>query len=55
MKLGTGSEAYAPLGRSIIGGLLVSVVLTIFIVPAAYLLMYGRRSKPGEPPRSQEA
>ena len=39
MTLGTGSEAYAPLARSIIGGLAVSVVLTVFIVPAAYLLV----------------
>jgi hydrophobic/amphiphilic exporter-1 (mainly G- bacteria), HAE1 family len=43
MKLGTGSEAYAPLARAIIGGLGVSVVLTMFIVPAAYLLVYRRR------------
>jgi multidrug efflux pump subunit AcrB len=43
MKLGTGSEAYAPLARAIIGGLAVSVVLTVFIVPAAYLLVYRRR------------
>jgi HAE1 family hydrophobic/amphiphilic exporter-1 len=43
MKLGTGSEAYAPLARSIIGGLAVSVVLTVFIVPAAYLFIYSKR------------
>jgi hydrophobic/amphiphilic exporter-1 (mainly G- bacteria), HAE1 family len=42
-KFETGSEAYAPLARVIIGGLLTSIVLTIFIVPAAYLLMYRRR------------
>jgi HAE1 family hydrophobic/amphiphilic exporter-1 len=42
LKLGTGSEAYAPLARAIIGGLVVSVVLTVFIVPAAYLLVYRR-------------
>jgi len=42
LKLGTGSEAYAPLARAIIGGLLVSVVLTVFIVPAAYLIAYRR-------------
>lgn len=41
-KLGTGSEAYAPLARAIIGGLAVSVVLTVFIVPAAYLLIYRK-------------
>ena len=44
-KLETGSEAYAPLARVIIGGLLTSIVLTIFVVPAAYLLMYRRRSE----------
>ena len=44
-KLGTGSEAYAPLARAIIGGLTVSVLTTIFIVPAAYLLAY--RNRPG--------
>ncbi len=42
MKLGTGSEAYAPLARAIIGGLAVSVVLTVFIVPCAYYLLYRR-------------
>ena len=41
-KLGTGSEAYAPLARAIIGGLAVSVVLTVFIVPVAYYLFYRR-------------
>ncbi|HKV23513.1 MAG TPA: efflux RND transporter permease subunit [Candidatus Acidoferrum sp.] len=44
-KLGTGSEQYAPLARSIIGGLTVSVVLTIFLVPAAYLLFYERKPR----------
>jgi len=45
-KLGTGSEAYAPLARAIIGGLLVSVALTVVIVPAAYLMVYrGRRTQ----------
>ena len=43
-KIQTGSEAYAPLARVIIGGLLTSIVLTIFVVPAAYLLIYQRRA-----------
>jgi len=43
LKLGTGSEAYAPLARAIIGGLAVSVVLTVFIVPCAYYLLYRRK------------
>jgi multidrug efflux pump subunit AcrB len=43
LKLGAGSEAYAPLARAILGGLSVSVVLTVFLVPAAYALVYGRQ------------
>ena len=43
LKLGTGSEAYAPLARAIIGGLLSSLLLTMFIVPAAFYLVYRRR------------
>ncbi len=48
LKLGTGSEAYAPLARAIIGGLLVSVVLTVFVVPAAYLIVYRGRAANAE-------
>ncbi len=44
LKLGAGSESYAPLARAIIGGLTVSVVLTVFLVPAGYLLVYGREA-----------
>ena len=54
LKLETGSEAYAPLARVIIGGLIVSVVLTIFVVPAAYLLIYSRREA-AAPAIAQEA
>jgi multidrug efflux pump subunit AcrB len=45
LKLGAGSESYAPLARAILGGLSVSVALTVFLVPAAYLLVYGRERK----------
>ncbi len=41
MKLGEGGEAYAPLARAVIGGLAVSAVQTIFLVPCAYLLIHG--------------
>jgi multidrug efflux pump subunit AcrB len=53
MKLGTGGEQYTPMARAIIGGLTSSVLLTIFIVPAAYLLVYGRKERNG--PQSQPA
>ena len=45
LKLGTGAEQYAPMAKAIIGGLTSSVVLTIFMVPAAYLLVYGKRNR----------
>lgn len=44
MKLGTGSEAYAPLARAIIGGMSTSLIFTVFLVPAAYLAVYRRRA-----------
>ena len=48
MKLGTGAEQYAPMARAIIGGLSTSVLFTIFIVPAAYLLIYRRKERTNE-------
>lgn len=47
MALGTeaGAEQYAPLARAVIGGLLVSVVVTVFLVPAVYLIVHGRHEK----------
>ncbi len=46
LKLGTGSEAYAPLARAIIGGLVVSVVVTVYLVPAAYILAHRKEPEP---------
>jgi multidrug efflux pump subunit AcrB len=52
MALGieAGSEQYAPLARAIIGGLLVSVVVTVYLVPAAYLLVHRGEEKTQEVP-----
>jgi len=43
LKMGAGSEAYAPLARAILGGLSASVALTVFLVPAAYVAVYAER------------
>jgi multidrug efflux pump subunit AcrB len=50
MALGTeaGSEQYAPLARAIIGGLLVSVVVTVYLVPAAYLIVHRKEQRTQE-------
>ena len=45
LGLEAGSEQYAPLARAIIGGLGVSVVVTVFLVPAVYLLVHGRHER----------
>jgi multidrug efflux pump subunit AcrB len=50
LKFEVGSEAYAPLGRVIIGGLIASVALTVFIVPAAYLIVFRGKKGPARPP-----
>jgi multidrug efflux pump subunit AcrB len=42
LALEPGSEQYAPLARAILGGLVVSVVVTVFLVPAAYLLIHHK-------------
>jgi multidrug efflux pump subunit AcrB len=45
LKLGEGSESYAPLARALVGGLLVSVALTVFLVPAGFIWVYGKREQ----------
>jgi multidrug efflux pump subunit AcrB len=53
MKLGAGGEAYAPLARALIGGLAVSAAQTIFLVPACYLLLHGRKGSGALPEASE--
>jgi multidrug efflux pump subunit AcrB len=45
LGLEAGSEQYAPLARAVIGGLAASVAVTIFLVPAVYLIIHGRRER----------
>jgi multidrug efflux pump subunit AcrB len=40
LKLGAGSESYAPLARAVLGGMSVSLVMTVIMVPAAYFVAY---------------
>jgi multidrug efflux pump subunit AcrB len=39
-----GSEQYAPLARAILGGLTVSGIVTVFLVPTAYLLIHRKEA-----------
>jgi multidrug efflux pump subunit AcrB len=43
LKLGEGSESYAPLARALVGGLVASVALTVFLVPAGFYLVYRNK------------
>jgi multidrug efflux pump subunit AcrB len=42
LGLGTGGETNAPLARAVIGGLTVSTVLTLFLVPTLYTILEER-------------
>ncbi|HZC68315.1 MAG TPA: efflux RND transporter permease subunit [Nitrospirales bacterium] len=42
LGLGTGGETNAPLARAVIGGLLVSTTLTLFLVPTLYTILEER-------------
>ncbi len=44
VPMATGYSQNAPLGRAVIGGLLVATVFTLFVVPCVYAMVYGRRS-----------
>ncbi len=44
LGLGEGGEQNAPLGRAVIGGLLVSTLATLFFVPVVFAVLRGRRS-----------
>jgi multidrug efflux pump subunit AcrB len=47
LALEAGSEQYAPLARAIIGGLMLSFLVTLFLVPSAYYLMHrGKQEGP---------
>jgi CzcA family heavy metal efflux pump len=48
LGLGEGGEQNAPLGRAVIGGLLLATVSTLFFVPVFFSVLHGRRAQPAE-------
>jgi HAE1 family hydrophobic/amphiphilic exporter-1 len=50
--MGKGSEANAPLARAVVGGLLASTCLTLFVVPILYTLFNRDPETEGQPAES---
>ncbi|HJT19745.1 MAG TPA: efflux RND transporter permease subunit [Nitrospira sp.] len=50
VPMATGYSQNAPLGRAVIGGLLVATIFTLFFVPSVYAIIYSR-----QPARKQES
>jgi multidrug efflux pump subunit AcrB len=42
LALGQGGEQNAPLGRAVVGGLIVATMATLFFVPVAFSIVHGR-------------
>ena len=45
LGIGEGSEIWQPMGISVVGGLLMSTLLTLFIVPSLYAMLEGRKER----------
>ena len=45
---GTGTEMRAPMAQSIIGGLISSTILTLFVVPIVYSILDDLKNKVGK-------
>ena len=48
--LGEGGEQNAPLGRAVIGGLLIATVATLFFVPTVFSMLHSQRRPSNAPP-----
>ncbi len=46
LAIGAGSESRVSMGVAVIGGLMCGTLLTLYVVPAMYVLLRRRRSAP---------
>ena len=54
LAMGEGGEQNAPLGRAVIGGLLVATVTTLFLVPVMYTLLRTKPKGELDPPDPED-
>ena len=45
LALGAGAQSRTPLGIVVVGGLLFSLILTLFVIPAMYVMMSGKKTQ----------
>ena len=45
LALGAGASSRVPLGIVVVGGLLFSLVLTLFVIPSMYVLMSSKKER----------
>ena len=45
MGIGEGSETWQPMGIAVVGGLLMSTILTLFIIPSLYAMLQGSKER----------
>ncbi|MCS6285101.1 MAG: efflux RND transporter permease subunit [Nitrospira sp.] len=50
LGFGEGNETMVPLARAVVGGLAVSTMMTLLVVPVMHALVLGRRAPAVEPP-----
>jgi multidrug efflux pump subunit AcrB len=53
MGMGEGGEQNAPLGRAVIGGLLLATVATLLFVPSVFALIHNFMRKTGTSPAAR--
>jgi len=45
LALGSGAQSRAPLGTVVVGGLLFSLILTLFIIPVMYIFLSSKNKQ----------
>lgn len=54
LGIGEGSETWQPMGIAVVGGLLMSTIITLFIVPSLYAMLEGSKERRARRKAEQE-